>query len=342
MKSLMRITLWAMFFAAAVSTAIAAGNTSVTTLKSIKKIGVGWQTDKFGWMGFVAFSPDGKMVASDGPATPDDVSGDLTVWSFPQGQLIRRLPGRPWFMSGDWKHYADHNIVRSAENGNPVISLPDKVYATYAFSDDGKYVAASSGEGQASAGIQVFDLSSGKRASAFGKHEAFSLAIDPDGGTLASGHWDVVTLWDMRAGTRVGALHGFGRYVRGLSFSRNGELLAAGTDLGGLQIWDVHHRRMLHAIKLEGGEVSAPAFSPDGRLIAVGVYGTGTVWLVDVRSGQILDHKKVSDLGCGAAVFSPDGRYLITPSTGGLITWPWDVGGTVRVFKVVSHQKRQG
>jgi len=51
------------------------------------------------------------------------------------------------------------------------------------------------------------------------------------------------------------------------------------------------------------------------------------------RARQV-NSKKVSDLGCGSVAFSPDGHYLIAPSTGGLITWPWDQGGTVRVFKV--------
>jgi WD40 repeat protein len=105
--------------------------------------------------------------------------------------------------------------------------------------------------------------------------------------------------------------------------------------LGTVQIWDVKTHTMLHSITLEGGDVSDPAFSPDGRLIAVGIYGTGSVWLVDVASGKLVDHKKVSDLGCGSVAFSPDGKYLITPSTGGLITWPYDRGGTIRVFRVV-------
>lgn len=68
--------------------------------------------------------------------------------------------------------------------------------------------------------------------------------------------------------------------------------------------------------------------------MAVGVYGTGTAWLIDVGSGKIIDRQKVSDIGCGSVAFSPDGRYLITPSTGGLIKWPYDNGGTIRVFSV--------
>ena len=38
-----------------------------------------------GWMGFVSFSPDGTIVASEGPTMPDDVSSSLTLWNFLRG-----------------------------------------------------------------------------------------------------------------------------------------------------------------------------------------------------------------------------------------------------------------
>ncbi len=80
--------------------------------------------------------------------------------------------------------------------------------------------------------------------------------------------------------------------------------------------------------------VSKPAFSPDGRLVAVGIYGTGTAFLIRADTGDLIDQQKVSDLGRGSVAFSPDGRFLITPSTGGVIKWPYDHGGTIRVFRV--------
>jgi WD40 repeat protein len=119
-----------------------------------------------------------------------------------------------------------------------------------------------------------------------------------------------------------------------LSFSPDGKLLACGTDDGRVQICDVGRAVAVVSLELHGGVVSEPAFSPDGRLVAVGVYGTGTVFLIDVASGKVIDQQKVSDLGCGSVAFSPDGRYLITPSTGGLIKWPYDKAGTIRVFRV--------
>src|SRR5262249_50445006 len=88
------------------------------------------------------------------------------------------------------------------------------------------------------------------------------------------------------------------------------------------------------SVAIGGEQVSNPVFSPDGRLVAFGIYGTGAAWVVDVRSGKVVGKARVSDLGCGSVAFSPDGRYLITPSTGGLITWPHDRAGTIRVLEV--------
>jgi WD40 repeat protein len=126
-----------------------------------------------------------------------------------------------------------------------------------------------------------------------------------------------------------------------MSFSRDGRLLAAGTDIGALQIWDVHRRKRIQSLSIGGLDVSTPAFSPDGSLLAVGIYGTGTVWLIEVATRKIIDRQQVSDLGCGSVAFSPDGRYLIAPSTGGLIRWPYDRGGTIRVFRIVQGALRE-
>jgi WD40 repeat protein len=305
-------------------------------LKFDKEIGVGWRTGKYGgWMSFVAFSADGTMVASDGPAAADDVSGDLTLWSFPDGRLIKRLPARPTAISHDWKYYATFHSVAELETGRPVISLGKEVYAIHAFSPDSRYVAESIAGRHDFRKIHVVELATGKQVNAFGRSAPSSMAISPDGLTLATGYWDVIILWDMLTGKKLGAMSGAGQNLAGLSFSRDGKLIAAGTGAGGLQIWDVSLRSKVVSIDIGyGAGVSQPAFSPDGRLVAFGVYGTGTAWLIDVPRGKIIDHRKVSDLGCGSVAFSPDGRFLITPSTGGLIKWPYDKGGTIRVFTV--------
>ncbi|HUB53361.1 MAG TPA: hypothetical protein VL986_14495 [Terracidiphilus sp.] len=307
-------------------------------LKPVKQIGVGWQTDKWGWMSYVAFNHDGTLVASDGATAPDDVSGNLSFWTFPEGRLSKKIAESPAELSNDWRYYASSREVVEIATGRRIVTFAENDYPIVAFSPDSRYLAESiSGKGLKEQRIKVIELSSGRQVSSFGQHQVFSMAISPDGTTLASGYWNVVALWNPLSGNELGTLEGFGRYVGSLSFSPDGKWLAASTDFGGVELWNLQTRARLWTLKFDGGYVSQPAFSHDGKLLAVGVYGTGTLWLIDAGAGKILDQQRISDLGCGSAAFSPDDRYLIAPSTGGLIKWPYDRGGTIRVFEVTQH-----
>ena len=307
-------------------------------LEPLKPIGVAWNTDEWRWMSFVAFNWNGTEVASDGATTPKEVSGELSLWTFPEGHFIRKLSAKPTAISEDFKYYATYNSVGDLTTGRKLVFLGEDVYATFAFSHDSHYVAESTWRNAPSGPkIRVLELPTLRPVSAFSKSSAQSMAISPDGTTLASGHWDAVVLWNMKSGKPIGELNGFGRYVTGIAFSKDGSLIAAGTDTGGIQVWDVPHLKRISSAEIGGGDVSNPAFNQDGSLVAVGVYGTGTVWLIATRTGDVLDHRRVSGLGCGSVAFSPDGRFLITPSTGGIVTWPYDRGGTIRVFRINSH-----
>lgn len=321
------------------------GTSQQVSLKPVKKIGIGWSPEKWGWMSFVAFNQDGTMVASDraeitSSRRPDsnNTSVQLDLWSFPDGRLIRTLPAQPVALSSDWKYYASPRDVVEMSTKKHVVSADEDVYPTFAFSPGSRYVAESiPGRSLVNPHIRIIELANGKRVSTFGKRQPFSIAMSPDGSTLASGYWNVVTLWNMFTGERLAVLEGFDRYILSLAFSPDGKLLAAGNDLGELQLWDIPNHKRIWSLKFDGLNVSQPAFGPDGKLMAIGIYGTGTVWLIDVLKGKVLDHRQVSGLGCGSVAFSPDGRYLITPSTGGLVKWPYDTGGTIRVFEVSSH-----
>lgn len=293
------------------------------------EIGVRWRADLQGWMSYVAFSPKGDMIVSDGATTPDDVSNHLSLWSFPGGRLIRRLPGgSTGDLSPDWKYYKTGHDIRRVADGS--LAFAGSANAALDFTRDSTRLIRS----EPGHGISIISLADGKTLRSFGARQPMALAASPDGETIAAGHWTIVTLWRQSDGRRLATLRGVDRYATALAFSPNGRLLAVGNDLGGLQIWDVRRHTRLHAIQLPGGYVSEPAFSRDGRLVAVGTYGSGTVWVIDVRTGRTIDSRQVSGLGCGSAAFSPDGRFLITPSTGGLVTWPYDGGGAVKVFRV--------
>ena len=307
------------------------------SLEPQKPIGVGWSTDEWHWMSFVAFNHDGTEVASDGATDPKNVSSELSFWTFPEGRFIRKLPFAG-AVSEDFNYFANSHSLGDATTGKALLALGEDTFAGFAFSHDSHYVAESIWRADSKVlkgpRIRVLTLPSLTPVSAFSRSSPQSIAFSPDGATLASGHWDTVVLWDVTSGKPVGVLSGMGRYVKGLAFSKDGALIAAGTDTGGVQIWDARRRKRISSVELGGGEVSDPAFSPDGTLVAVGVYGTGTVWLIATQTGVVLDHRRISGLGCGSVAFSPDGKYLIAPSSGGIVTWPYDRGGTIRVFRV--------
>ena len=297
-------------------------------------------------MSFVAFSPDGKIVASDGPMSAAAGGQDqLTLWRFPNGKFIRQLPGLPQIISPNWKYYATNHGVRAMDTGTPILSLDDKTYGTYAFSPNGLYVAEAEEAVRTNAQeplvptkapfIHIIELLSGKQVNAFAQHNVFSLAYSPNGKTLASGNWNIIKLWDVKTGNRLAVLRGATDYISSLSFDRSGKYLAAGTNRGDIQLWDVSKRKKIWSNSVEGGgDISIPQFSPDGKFIAFGTYGDGTAWLIDRHTGKIVGQRRVSELGCGSTAFSPDGRYLITPSTGGLFGHRYEQAGRVKVFKI--------
>ena len=84
-----------------------------------------------------------------------------------------------------------------------------------------------------------------------------SVAISPDGRTIAAGVWANgngsdrgVVLWDLAARKRLGdePLSVKGGYVRSVAFSPDGKTIAAGFDShggGGVVLWDVAARKRL-------------------------------------------------------------------------------------------------
>ncbi|HVZ82522.1 MAG TPA: hypothetical protein VG893_02525 [Terracidiphilus sp.] len=293
-------------------------------------------------MSYVSFSPDGTMIAADAATSRDDLKGGLTLWRFPEGTFLRRLPRYPSAISPNWKYYATREGIWSLETGKLILSMSHE-RAVIVFSPDSRYIAEYPYDKRKRGGqIRIIEIPTGRLVSAFGRHLPGSLAFSPDGSTLAVGYWDAIALRDVISGKQTGLISrfeapqkAFTGMVNSLGFSRNGKLLVAGVDGDGMWVFEMTNHKTVRHFPSLWGTLSDPAFSPDGKLLAVGEYGEGTVWLIDTATWKFVDHKRVSDMGCGSVDFSPDGHYLITPSTGGLITWPYDRGGTVRVFEVV-------
>ncbi len=303
-----------------------------------RTIGRTWASHS-GWVSFIAVSPDGKTVASDG-ADPDGRRAGLTYWSFPEGRFLRSVPGYPRAISPDWHLLAVEGRVVDLSSGATVFEseVLASGFRAAVFTPDSQRLAVTREHvvGQPpDEHIVILEARSGVRVRSFGHHHADALAASPDGSMLASGHWDGVTLWRIESGERIARLRGFGRYVTAIGFSRNGRFLAAGSDTGELQIWSVADRRRVHSTKIALGTVSSLAFSPDSRRVAAGTYHDGLLTIVDVRTGRVLRQTKASEFGCGSVAFSEDGRFVIVPSNGGVLrARHYEDGGAIKVYEL--------
>jgi WD40 repeat protein/energy-coupling factor transporter ATP-binding protein EcfA2 len=194
-----------------------------------------------GWVRTVAFSPDGKTLASGS----DD--NTIILWDVESRQPI----GQPFA----------HPLTEHIE---PVSSV--------AFSPDGKSLASGSGDNT----IILWDVATRQPIGQplTGHTSAVeSVAFSPDGKTIASTSWDAtIILWDVETHQPIGQpLTGHTSFVRAVAFSPDGKTLASGSDDNTIILWDVGSRQPIGQPFIGHSDIlRAVAFSPDGKTLASG------------------------------------------------------------------------
>jgi WD40 repeat protein len=82
------------------------------------------------------------------------------------------------------------------------------------------------------------------------------------------------------------------------------------------------------------GDVKSVVFSPDGRYLAVGTRGGGSVQLIDTSSWQVIRTFEGHTDGATSVAFSPDGRLLASGSYDETIRlWEVATGSPVRTLR---------
>ena len=175
----------------------------------------------------------------------------------------------------------------------------------------------------------------------------FSVALSPDGTTLASSSVDgTVKLWDVATKTNTATLRGDFK-VRSVAFSPDGTTLAAGLGDGDdadgtVMLWDVATKTNIASLG-PATSVHSVAFSPDGTTLAAGLeYGTVMLWDVATKTNTASLFWNTDRVY--SVAFSPDGTTLAA-GLGNAASGPdhatvklWDMGTKTNVATLSGHR----
>jgi WD40 repeat protein/uncharacterized caspase-like protein len=275
----------------------------------------------------VAFSPDGKTLASGG-------GQDQTVklWDVSTGTELQTLKAHAWpvysvAFSTDGKTLASGSWavkLWDVSTGTELHTLKAHGWPVYsvAFSTDGKTLASGSDH------IKLWDVSTGIELRTLEGWSVGSVAFSTDGKTVAScSAGDTVNLWDVSTGAELRTLKGHSGIVFSVAFSPDGKTLASASDDGTIKLWDVSTGTEFRSLKA-GTEFSifkghSTVFSPDGKILA-SVSDDETIKLWEVATGAELRTLEAHINSVNSVDFSPDGKTLASGSADGSVKL-WDI-----------------
>lgn len=227
-----------------------------------------------GWVGSVAFNPDGTRLTTG--------SADSAVRVFDAISGTEQLK-----MSG---------------HRDRVLSVQ--------FSPDGRRIASGSYDQT----VNIWNAKTGKIERQLEGHTGavMSVAFSPDGKTLASGGLDrTIRLWDVASGRLVRSMQGHGSWVNSLAFMPDGKQLVSGSSDGTVKIWSSTNGEIVKSLQATKAEVRSISVSPDGKHIAAGIrYGKIKVW--KTRNWDLLLDHQGHRADVWSVAFSPDSRTLAT------------------------------
>ncbi len=301
--------------------------------------------------------------------------GNIGEWDLATGEETRRLQHAPsrnithMTLSPNGRYFLTGDELAGEYEGKPpsrvslwdaeagtALDLLETSSAYGMFSPDSSTAAVTSRDKYSTA-VHLFDTSTGKQTLTIPIEDAFAtahlLGFSPDGGILcgsvrvfpAEDVWKTsqssLRFWDTRSGDLISTIDAEeGEIYSGATFLPKRSLFALAnwrSKRTKVYLVDSVRGEVIQAIDLgEKTSVRTPAFSPDGRWLAVAtqVFPEGNtrdltaqdipqprIHLVEVGTGEVRE-TIISPQGIPVSLaFSPDGRTLATGGDGRVLLW---------------------
>jgi WD40 repeat protein len=239
----------------------------------------------------VAFSPDGRLLASGG-------RDSVILWDTTSGEKMKSLgsnavnsvafsPDGRLLASGGrdsiilWDTATWEKMKEFQGHTRPVKSIK--------FDPASKLLASGSNDRT----IAIWDTISGKKLHTLDTHSRFvqSIDISPDGRLLASvGNNPNIVLWDMVSGLILKRIPTLERSVAlSVKFSLDGKTVVSSFNNGRIDFWDVKAGNTTKQLSHGRNSVNSVAFSQDGKMFASGDSGGNIkLWIYDTAERLLL------------------------------------------------------
>ena len=302
-------------------------------LAAAARPGIAALTGSLGPVNSVAFSPDGKTLASGSSddwvrlwdvATHQQIGDPLTGHTGPVESVAFSPDGKTLATASSDDTVRLWDVATHQQIGNPLTGHTDSVNSV-AFSPDGTTLATASSDDT----VRLWDVATHQQIGnpLTGHTDTVnSVAFSPDGKTLATGSDDcTVRLWNVATHQQIGKpLTGHSFPVESVAFSPDGKTLASGSWDDTVRLWDVATHQQIGKPLSYTDLVDSVAFSPDGKTLAGGS-DDDTVRLWDVATQQQIGDPLTGHAGpVDSVAFSPDGKTLATGSPDDKVRL-WDV-----------------
>ncbi|MDJ0735323.1 MAG: serine/threonine-protein kinase [Nostocaceae cyanobacterium] len=166
-----------------------------------------------------------------------------------------------------------------------------------------------------------------------GKGQAVvSVAISPDGNSIASASDRTITLWNLNTGEKISTLNGHSQKLNVLAISPDGVTLVSGSEDNTIKLWNLATGQEIRTLGGHRDGIHALVFSRNGYMLGDGS-DDNTIKIWDLRTRKQVFTLKGHSSRVSSLVISPDGKILASGSFDNTIKlWNLKTGKKIRTL----------